>query len=169
MYEISVIKFYVRPVTIKSKVRNLTWWQFSIFYYLLGKRDELFIGRSSHPEMFLGKAVLKLCSKFTGKHPCWSVISIKLLCNFIELLLRHGCSLLNLLHIFRTPFYKNGSGELLLQCAILFTNVTKIFFKKSSMLPKKALQGRLLHLHCGKGWLDKQSYQENIYDAVLFE
>ena len=35
--------------------------------------------RSSPPEMFLGKGVLKICSKFTGEHPCRSVISIKLL------------------------------------------------------------------------------------------
>ena len=32
--------------------------------------------RSSPPEMFLGKGVLKICSKFTGEHPCRSVISI---------------------------------------------------------------------------------------------
>ena len=30
--------------------------------------------------VFLGKGVLKICSKFTGEHPCKSVISIKLLC-----------------------------------------------------------------------------------------
>ena len=36
--------------------------------------------RSSHPEVFLEKGVLKICSKFTGEHPCRSVISIKLLC-----------------------------------------------------------------------------------------
>ena len=34
--------------------------------------------RSSHPEVFLGKGVLKICSEFTGEHPCRSVISIKL-------------------------------------------------------------------------------------------
>ena len=28
--------------------------------------------------MFLGKGVLKICSKFTGEHPCRSMISIKL-------------------------------------------------------------------------------------------
>ena len=33
--------------------------------------------RSSHPELFLSKGVLKICSKFTGKHPCRSAISIK--------------------------------------------------------------------------------------------
>ena len=36
---------------------------------------------SSRPEVFLEKGVLKICSKFTGKHPCWSAISIRLLCN----------------------------------------------------------------------------------------
>ena len=62
--------------------------------------------RSSRPEMFLKKGVLKICSKFTGDHPCRSVISIKLLCNFIEIALRDGCSPVNLLHIFRTPFLR---------------------------------------------------------------
>ena len=33
--------------------------------------------------------------------------------NFIEITLRHGCSLANLLHILRTPFLKNTSGQLL--------------------------------------------------------
>ena len=40
--------------------------------------------------MFLEKGVLKICSKFTGEHPCQSAKKIKLLCN------RHGCSLVNL-------------------------------------------------------------------------
>ena len=66
------------------------------------------------PEVFLGKGVLKICSKFTGEHPYRSAISIKLLCNFIEIALRHGCSPANLLHIFRTPFSKNTSGGVLL-------------------------------------------------------
>ena len=34
--------------------------------------------------VFLGKGVRKICSKFTGEHPCRSAISVKLLCNFIE-------------------------------------------------------------------------------------
>ena len=42
------------------------------------------------------------------------VISIKLLCKFIEIAVRLGCSPVNLLHIFRTPFSKNNSGRLLL-------------------------------------------------------
>ena len=58
------------------------------------------INRSSHSEVFLRKGVLKICSKFTGEHPCRSAISI----SFIEIALRHGCSPATLLHIFRTPF-----------------------------------------------------------------
>ena len=41
----------------------------------------------------LGKGVLKICSKFTGKHPCRSVISIKLQSNFIEITFQHGYSI----------------------------------------------------------------------------
>ena len=47
------------------------------------------------------------------KCDCRNVISIKLRSNFIEITL-HGCSPVNLLHIFRTPFTKNTSGWLLL-------------------------------------------------------
>ena len=35
--------------------------------------------------------------------------------NFIEITLRHGCSPVNVLHIFGTPFLKNNSGWLLLK------------------------------------------------------
>ena len=71
--------------------------------------------KSSPPEVFLRKGVLKICSKVTGEQPCRNVISIKLLCNFIEITLQHGCSPVNLLHIFKTPFPKNTSGGLLLE------------------------------------------------------
>ena len=69
--------------------------------------------------VFLGKDVLKICSKFAGKHPCRSVISIKLQSKFIEITLRCGCSPVNLLHIFRTPFPKNISERLLLTIFLL--------------------------------------------------
>ena len=42
--------------------------------------------------------IVKVCSKFTGEHPCWNAVSS-----------------VNLLHIFRTPYPKNISGGLLLQ------------------------------------------------------
>ena len=70
--------------------------------------------RNSPPEVFIQTVVLKICSKFTRAHPYRSVISIKLQSNFIEIILRHGCSPVHLLHVFRTPFSKNISGHLLL-------------------------------------------------------
>ena len=62
--------------------------------------------RCSHPEVFQGKHVLKICSKFTGEHPYRSAISIKLL--------QHGRSPVNFLHVFRTAFLKNTSAPLFL-------------------------------------------------------
>ena len=52
--------------------------------------------------------------KITEQHPCRSVISMKLLFNFIEIVLRHGCSPVNVLDVFKTPFPKNISAGLLL-------------------------------------------------------
>ena len=40
--------------------------------------------------------------------------SNKLLCSVIEIALRHGCSPVNWLHIFRTPFLKKTTGRLVL-------------------------------------------------------
>ena len=82
------------------------------------KNKKVFVSlnyRSSNPEVFLGKGILIICSKFTGEHPWRSVISIKLLCSFIEITLQHECSPVNLLHIFRTPFPRNRPGQLLLK------------------------------------------------------
>ena len=59
--------------------------------------------RNSRPEVFLVKGVLKMCSKFTGEHPCRSVISIKLQSIFSEhlFLATHlgGCFLTRCLYV----------------------------------------------------------------------
>ena len=57
--------------------------------------------------MFLGKSNVKTCRKFTGEHPCRSVISIRLQSNFI------------------TPFSKNTCGRFLLSISIPSENVKK--------------------------------------------
>ena len=61
--------------------------------------------KSSPPEVFLRE--LKICRKYTGVHPCDF--------NKVAKQLRHGCSPVNLLHIFRTPFPMNTSGGMLLE------------------------------------------------------
>ena len=86
---------------------------------------------SSPPDEFLGNSILKICSTFTGEHPWRSVISIKLLCSFIKITLRHGCSPVNWVHVFRILFPKNTSGGLLLgmqnlSTCIIYTVYTSI-------------------------------------------
>ena len=86
--------------------------------------------------MFLGKGTLKICSKFTGDHPCRSAISIMLQSNFIEIAFRHGCCPVNLLHIFRTPFVKNTSVWLLLK----ISKSIGILYKSRDVLSKQCLK-----------------------------
>lgn len=63
--------------------------------------------RSSPRKVFLGKGVPKMCSTFTIEHRCRSAV--------FEMTLRHSCSPVNLLHIFRAPSTKNTYGGLLLK------------------------------------------------------
>lgn len=67
--------------------------------------------------MFIEKGVLKSCSEFAGEYPYRTVISIKLLCKFTEIALRYGFSPVNLVYIYRTPFYKKAYAGLLLNTA----------------------------------------------------
>ena len=95
---------------------NLSWQNTKKSMTLLSlevKKENVNI-RSSPPETILGKGVLKICSKFTGELPCRSVILIKLMCIFIKITLRNGCSPVNLLITFRISFPRNTSGRLLL-------------------------------------------------------
>ena len=98
----------------KNQALSLPEYLFTYLEKLVIKPIKSNVSRKSPPVVFLRKDVLKICSKFTGQHSYQSVISIKLPCNFIEIALRHGCSPVNLLHVFRTPFYKNTNGGLLL-------------------------------------------------------
>ena len=97
--------------------------------------------RSSRPEVFLRKGVLKICCKFLGEHPYRSVVSINLLCNFIDIALQHGCSPVNLLHIFRTPFPTNTSGWLLLAVIRRCSVKEKMFLKILQNLQKNIFSG----------------------------
>ena len=95
----------------KAFQRMRKWYQSVLFLCLI---QALFLtNRSSHPEMFLGKGVLEIYSKFTGEHPCQSAISIKLQSNFTEIILRHMFSC-KFATYFRTTFFRNTSGRLLL-------------------------------------------------------
>ena len=68
------------------------------------------------------KFLIQQGSTPTGEHLCQSVISIKLQSNFMEIVLHERCSLVNLLHIFRTPFPQNNCGGLLL---VIFKQISE--------------------------------------------
>ena len=55
---------------------------------------------------------------FLRKRCSENIVSIKLFLRFIEIAVLHGCSPVNLLHIFRTPFYKNNYRGFLLDFAL---------------------------------------------------
>ena len=116
---------FVQSTLLKSQVIQIV--QMVPWSFLVIAEHAVF--RSSHPEVFLWKGVLKICSKFTGEHPCQSAISIK-----FQIALRYGCSPVNLLHIFTTSFPKNTSGRLLLSfnnSDILFLCIMQMRIVKS--------------------------------------
>ena len=117
------------PLLSEWKNFHFTYFTFSFNFI----SHEHTVKESSPSEVFLGKAVLKICSKFTGEHPCRSGFSIKLLCNFIENALQHGCSPVSLLHTFKTPFPKNTSEGLLWK-------------ELNKLKSKKALQETDIHI-----------------------
>ena len=80
--------------------------------------------RSSTSELFLGKSVL--------------------LCNFIEIAFRHGCSPVNLLHIFKKPFPKNTSEGLLLMLDRVLNNPVTVTTTRVALLIEKRLVKDLL-------------------------
>ena len=53
-----------------------------LLYYCICLSTISVIHISSHPEVFLRKGVLKICSKFTGEHLCRSAI-MQYLCNVL--------------------------------------------------------------------------------------
>ena len=106
----------------QKQAKNVVW----INYLLFGRKKNyqnkchyvkhVLQKQSSRPEVFLAKGVLKICSRSTWEYPCWSVISIKLLCSFIEITLRHGCSPANMLHLFRNLFLRTSLDGCFCSC-----------------------------------------------------
>ena len=102
--------------------------------------------RSSPPEVFLRKGVLKICSKFTGEHPCRSVISTKLQSNFIEITVRHVCSPVNLPHIFRAPFPRNAYGGVLLRVICFSVRVHQLKIHVTHQRRRLLMFKKAIHL-----------------------
>ena len=86
-----------------------------------------------------------------------SAIPIKLLYNFIEIALWHGCSAVSLLHIFRTPFLKNTSQGLL----VMF--LTRWSLTLFAVTPLKRFFSQPCFQHC-----NTLSCTRNLADDFLF-
>ena len=97
--------------------------------------------------------IIPSAERNTGVPFFFSVIwrSSPLLCNFIEIALLHGCSPVNLLHIFRTPFPKNISGGLLRLFGCLTANFGPLS-KEQLLSPNEN--------HCGFDIFRPECHQE---------
>ena len=98
---VSIATFIVTELSLSSK----SWKDDDLLLYIILNAlscIRFVLCRSVQPKVFLGKGILKIWNKSTGEHSSRIVISVRLLCNFIEITLRQGCSPVNLLHIFRT-------------------------------------------------------------------
>ena len=87
----------------------------------------------------------KIRSSHPKEQPCQSAISIKLLRNFIEITLRHGCSAVNLLHIFRTPLSKWLLLNYWFSFLLTLLTYPPLFEFMSLFLHINALQKKLLY------------------------
>ena len=116
--------------------------------------------KSSHPEVFFRKGVLKIYSKFTGEDLCQSVISESRKSHF-----GMGVSPLNLLHIFRTPFPRNTSRWLLL----VFLTYSSLGRSRtlSNIYDGKFLQ-KNLHQRCLAGSKVHLCFYMNKYVVIFY-
>ena len=69
----------------------------------------------------------------------------KVATKFIEIILRHEGSPVNLLHIFRTPFSKSTSGRLLLVIRIILVKNLKCIKKEIPKIKLKHLESKRLN------------------------
>ena len=102
-----------------------------------------------------------------------NVISIKKQSNFIEIKLRHGCSPVNLLHIFKTPFPKNTSGGMLLKQKNLrrLRSLYKwnCFFINECTEPKAKILGDFAYITCYKRKYTKLYTQGGFLNLIVVQ
>ena len=90
--------------------------------------------RSSRPEVFCKRSVLRIFANFTGKHQCQTLFLIKVPDLRLETLLKkrlwHRCFPVNSAKFLRTPFLQNTSGRVRLKlcvwdCTVLWFSALK--------------------------------------------
>ena len=111
--------------------------------------------------MFLERGVLKICSRFTGERPCRRLISIKLLCSFIEITLQHGCSPVNLQHIFRTPFTSED-----ITAMVGISVITQLFWMTNSLVKMFSLVLQILIISSFQNYVTLKKPQNSFQQEI---
>ena len=82
------VEFFLINMLWRNYYRRYEWfvyelwrWWFLPFQWHKKFIEKLTYLRNSHAEMFLGRDILKICSKFTGEHPCRSAVALQLYWN----------------------------------------------------------------------------------------
>ena len=112
MFTILIVK------SVLTSVQRL--FSFSIIYFksFVPRLLKIIATRKNHkqpPRGVLRKRCSESIQQIYRRAPMLKCNFNKVARNVIEILLRYGCSFVNLLIIFRTPFPKNTSGGLLLK------------------------------------------------------
>ena len=63
---------------------NISLWKIHVHEEAVTSGKDIVCNRSSPPEVFFGNVALKICSKFTGEHPCRHVIFNKVVLQLME-------------------------------------------------------------------------------------
>ena len=144
----------IRPkLTVKTPDR--------CFYVALNHLRPVF-----HPIQILSGVLLK---KLSQKHPSRGVLrcSENMLCNFTETTLRHGCSPVNLLRIFRTTFSKNASRRLLLSSWKTFSRNNSLTFLLTGF-NSVLQQSRDSSLYLERFYLKHSTKSNTLFRSILF-
>ena len=117
--------------------------KYSIYHFNTGVCKDPSDYRSSRPEVFCKKSLLKNFTKFTGKHQCQSLFFNKVAClrpvTVLKKRLWHRCFPVNFAKVLRTSFLQNTSGRLLLiilstlhsymHCIVVLVSGSHIIYK----------------------------------------
>ena len=93
--------------------------RFQIAKNLINNLNSISNGKSSRPEVFCQKSILRNFVKFTGKHLCQSLFFNKVAAlrpaTLLKMRLRHRCFPVNFVKFVRTPFFIEHLWWLLLE------------------------------------------------------
>ena len=119
----------------------------------------MFQNTQAIPQSCFFKEVFWLYGAKLWEHQCQSMISIKLLCNFVKTTLSHCWSPVNLQYIYRIPLSKNTSGWCLARILLAQATKYQLCNNPADLRKMLLLLSRELKI---------QSFQNNSFQSVHF-